>query len=349
MTMVARVIAQAQLDQMLEQLIAGGLRLVAPVRRDGRLRFDTVTSVEQIAVAPGVPETPPKELLFPGTEAVLRYRQVGDRLEVRGIEPEVAETVLFGARPCDAAALTILGEVFNDEPRDSFFLQRLEATTVVTVSCSEPQPQCFCSATGYGPGAGNGSDLLLTEIADGAYFAEVVTDRGGALVERFAGLFSSDPTADKGPAVQAATAGLARTKSLTDVGPQLRELLFVDRQTTIGQTCLGCGACAFSCPTCHCFDLIDQGGAEQGTRLKVWDCCAFKTFTVHASGHNPRPSQLTRYRQRVMHKLSYFPERFGHLMCVGCGRCLRSCPVGQDIYEVAAAVAGADDRPVSEG
>jgi ferredoxin len=345
--MTAVVIAHSQLDQMLEQLIADGQRLVAPVRRGGRLRFDPVTGVEQIELAPGVPEMSPKELLFPRTEAVLRYRQVGDRLEVHGIEPNVTETVLFGVRPCDAAALAILGEVFSDEPRDSFFLQRLDATTTITVSCSEPQPQCFCTATGYGPGAGAGSDLLLTEIADGAYIAEVITDRGGDLVERFNGLFTSDPAADKRPAVQAATARLTRTESLTGLGSQLRELLFADQQTGIGQACLGCGACAFSCPTCHCFDLIDQGSAEQGVRLKVWDGCAFKTFTVHASGHNPRPSQLTRYRQRVMHKLSYFPERFGHMMCVGCGRCLRSCPAGQDIYEVA--MAGAEGRHGSEG
>jgi ferredoxin len=347
--MSAVIITRPQLDQMLEQLIAGDQHLVAPVRRQGRLRFDRVTRVEQIELAPGLPEASPKELLFPRTEAVLRYRQKGDRLEVQGIEPEVIPTVLFGVRPCDAAALAILKEVFNSEPRDSFFLQRLDATIVITVSCSEPQPQCFCTATGYGPAVSDGSDLLLTEVADDCYIAEVISHRGAAIVDQFAGLFASDQSASREAAVQAATARLSRTESLTGIGPQLRELLFNDQPATIGQACLGCGACAFSCPTCHCFDLVDQGSAEQGARLKIWDCCAFKTFTVHASGHNPRPSQLTRYRQRVMHKLSYFPERYGHLMCVGCGRCLRSCPAGQDIYEVAAAVAGAQEQPGSEG
>ena len=72
-----------------------------------------------------------------------------------------------------------------------------------------------------------------------------------------------------------------------------------------------------------------------GERVKIWDCCAFATFTLHASGHNPRPEQAARYRQRVLHKFVYFAERFGAPLCVGCGRCVRLCPVGQDIYETA--------------
>jgi ferredoxin len=34
----------------------------------------------------------------------------------------------------------------------------------------------------------------------------------------------------------------------------------------------------------------------------------------------------------------YYPEDFGPLGCVGCGRCIDACPVGIDILEVVAAV-----------
>jgi ferredoxin len=102
--------------------------------------------------------------------------------------------------------------------------------------------------------------------------------------------------------------------------------------------CLGCGICAYTCPSCHCFDLVEEGGPTCGTRLKVWDCCAFSNFTVHASGHNPRSDQAARYRQRLLHKLAYFPQKWGPPMCVGCGRCVEHCPVSMDIYEVAHAV-----------
>jgi len=39
-------------------------------------------------------------------------------------------------------------------------------------------------------------------------------------------------------------------------------------------------------------------------------------------------------RQRVMHKLNYFPKEFGAFACVGCGRCVRECPVNLDIREI---------------
>ena len=35
-----------------------------------------------------------------------------------------------------------------------------------------------------------------------------------------------------------------------------------------------------------------------------------------------------------MHKFSYFPQNYGTLGCVGCGRCLDNCPAGVDIREI---------------
>jgi len=34
-----------------------------------------------------------------------------------------------------------------------------------------------------------------------------------------------------------------------------------------------------------------------------------------------------------MHKFKYYPENFGRVLCVGCGRCIEYCPVGIDITE----------------
>ena len=57
-------------------------------------------------------------------------------------------------------------------------------------------------------------------------------------------------------------------------------------------------------------------------------------FTKHASGHNPRPDQASRYRQRVMHKFAYTVSNVGETFCVGCGRCISHCPVNIDIREI---------------
>ena len=103
---------------------------------------------------------------------------------------------------------------------------------------------------------------------------------------------------------------------------------------TAGLGCLGCGACAYACPTCHCFDMQDEGTRTAAVRLRNWDSCGFGLFTQHASGHNPRPEQTHRWRQRVMHKFSYLPERFELLGCTGCGRCARLCVAKMAISEV---------------
>ncbi len=107
------------------------------------------------------------------------------------------------------------------------------------------------------------------------------------------------------------------------------------------RSCLACGTCAFACPTCHCFDIQDEQAGSRGLRQKNWDACAFPLFTLHTSSHNPRPDQPSRWRQRLSHKFRYYPEKFGHVLCTGCGRCMRLCPAGMDLL--------ADLKDLSEG
>lgn len=108
---------------------------------------------------------------------------------------------------------------------------------------------------------------------------------------------------------------------------------------TIAERCLGCGVCTYLCPTCHCFDISDKIKGERGRRMRSWDSCQYALFTMHASGHNPRPSKRERMRQRIMHKFLYAQDNFKETFCVGCGRCVRSCPVNLDIRENVALLA----------
>ena len=101
---------------------------------------------------------------------------------------------------------------------------------------------------------------------------------------------------------------------------------------TAGELCMGCAQCAFVCPTCHCFDIVDENcGLNCGRRAKNWDSCQFSLFTKHTSGHNPRDNQNKRYRQRIMHKFKYYNDKFDEILCTGCGRCSRGCEAGIDI------------------
>lgn len=105
--------------------------------------------------------------------------------------------------------------------------------------------------------------------------------------------------------------------------------------------CLGCGACAFVCPTCSCFDIQDETYGTTGQRLRCWDTCGLGQFTIHTSGHNPRETQAQRWRQRIMHKFSYGYNRLNITGCVGCGRCSRACPADMNLAEHLIDIAGA--------
>ncbi len=108
---------------------------------------------------------------------------------------------------------------------------------------------------------------------------------------------------------------------------------------TLGVRCNGCGACTMVCPTCHCFDIVDEEeGVGCGTRRRCWDTCQAGKFTLHASGHNPRADQIARYRQRINHKFAIYPVKFGDVLCTGCGRCVRTCQMGQNIGEILVAI-----------
>jgi ferredoxin len=102
----------------------------------------------------------------------------------------------------------------------------------------------------------------------------------------------------------------------------------------IARKCVNCGACTYLCPTCHCFDINQEVRGEDGVKYRCWDSCMFGDYTQMAGGHNPRPGKKERVRNRFMHKLCFFPERYNMLLCTGCGRCLENCPVQMDITSV---------------
>jgi ferredoxin len=111
----------------------------------------------------------------------------------------------------------------------------------------------------------------------------------------------------------------------------------------LSNPCLTCAACTYLCPTCYCFDIQDVAKEDRGKRVRVWDSCMFRIYTLEASGHNPRPDKSRRMRQRVMHKFNYYPFLHKEYGCVGCGRCIKYCPVNIDIRETIRKVVGSNE------
>ena len=322
---------------LVRKLAGEKTRVAAPANRGAFTDFAEIRDLGEADLSRVNTRTSIKRFFMPQSETILKYSRDGKAVKLDQAEPRKPRpTVIIGARPCDAASLPIMDKLFRWDYDDRFWLDRREATLVMSVSCTDCDASCFCTAIGLAPHATEGSDLLLTPSGPEEYRVEAVTDKGRAFVERNKEAFREKADADKSAAwkntaCKAALAKLPPAMDLAKVKAWLDKHFEDDVWADASLKCVGCGCCTYLCPTCHCFDIVDEATGERGVRRKNWDSCQFTQFTLHASGHNPRPERRARWRQRVMHKFSYYVDRFGPRLCVGCGRCIRSCPVQMDI------------------
>lgn len=317
-----RFISRQNLMTWLNQL-QESRRLVAPSKVDDLLLFREIEKTEDIVFDYDNTTLSPKEWFFPKTETILRVHSKNGGLEL--VPEEVTrETVIFGIRPCDARGITILDMPYVDEPADTLYQQHREKTALVGIACLKACPECFCTSMGSGPDDTAGLDIMLTEVEDG-YLVDLITDKGRALLPE--SLLSETKQARPQLAEPATVHSEGITRSM-------REAFDDPYWSRLADRCIHCNICSYVCPTCYCFDIRDYSGKDGVERVRSWESCQSPGFTKIAGGHDPRASKGTRMRQRFAHKLLYFPEQFGPLHCVGCGRCVRACPVNIDIREI---------------
>ena len=337
-----RKLSKTDLAALVGDLLAAGTNVIAPLRfaDQGRtaIEYGPVRDPDEMVLDGPQPVRSLKEAVFPPTDVLFRWRQTKSKIEIEEVPATFPETVIVGARPCDAAALDVLDRVMGWDFRDEMWFGRRQATAVLSLACTSCDDSCFCTAVGLSPTATRGADWFLTPV-DGGYEIDVLTPKGEALLERYK---ARCPDSD-GPATRAAGVE-EKVRANLDVRPEAVrawiETHFEDAfWKRASLRCHGCGACAFVCPTCHCFDIVDEpDGIDHGTRRRNWDACQTNLFTLHASGHNPRKDQAARLRQRVLHKFGIYPSRFGEVLCTGCGRCVRVCAAGMDLVAILAEI-----------
>ncbi|MBN1831358.1 MAG: 4Fe-4S dicluster domain-containing protein [Deltaproteobacteria bacterium] len=284
----------------------------------------------------------PKSLIFPQSERMFEYsldEKDGEAHIVKETPKDFYPQAVVGIRPCDAHALQLVNVNFdNPQYKDPWWVKRLESTILVGLGCNEPCSTCFCTSVGGGPFSERGLDVILHDLED-VFLVKPITQKGETFINKLGqGRMADDTLSDKAEAkarssLEKVTSSIPTGKLRDKVVTELFEAPFWEE---VAFACINCGTCTYLCPTCWCFDIQDEVLGKEGDRIRNWDSCMSPLFTLEGSGHNPRSEKCQRVRQRFMHKLKYYVDKYEDgVQCSGCGRCVRYCPVNIDIRHVA--------------
>jgi ferredoxin len=308
----------------------------APIKEKGNLVFKKVLNPDEIVLDFFNSKVPPKEILFPKTEVLFEYKTDGKEVTEIIERTDLDEkNIIFGIRPCDAHSFVLLENFFAfGDYQDEIFLKKRKNSTLIGVACNTPRSTCFCTSIEGHPFMKDDMDIFLVDLGD-KYLLEVISEKGKELMSRLKWLADAKKQDIKKAEElsKQAEQSFATKLDLKDIDKILDPSFEHPIWEEISEICMGCGTCSFLCPTCTCFDVIDEDDHynNKGRRIRLWDTCQFCLYTLHTSGHNPRDSCIERCRNRILHKFCYYPENYDMLGCVGCGRCIQLCPVNNDL------------------
>ncbi len=321
--------------------IQDGYRLFGPVRSEKFHDFKELGKGELPDLNFQNTRLSPKSVVYPQTEILFEYsldEKEANHHVMRDAAKDYSPKAVLGIRPCDAAAFLLVKRNFDaPDYKDPYWLKSYDASTFIGAACNNPCSTCFCTTAGSGPFNEEGLDILLVDATD-CYYAKAITQKGENLLKN-AGWNAEAEGGDiekidalKKEAEAKITSSVASDQLKNKNTNELYEAAFWE---DVSFACINCGTCTYLCPTCWCFDIQDENLGCSGVRMRNWDSCMFPLFTIHGTGHNPRGTKLHRVRQRFMHKLKYYVDKYDNgIQCVGCGRCIRSCPVNIDIRRV---------------
>ncbi|MGD0331202.1 MAG: 4Fe-4S dicluster domain-containing protein [Nitrososphaeria archaeon] len=325
-------------EEGLEHLIktlCGSYEVFGPVRKGVECSFEKITSAKDLWLDYPTTILPPKKFFTPPRETIFTFKE--DKIsKIEDMIPEERQ-ILLGVHSCDMASFTFLDRVFLGFRSDPRYLRRRNNFLIFALTCKKVSETCFCQSMGTGPEAPSGYDVLMTDIG-GRYLLEASSSGGNALL---GSLGFQQATVEDFEAKRGCLESLKGQFKKAVNRSGLVELAYNNQEHPVwkkyGNICVACGQCAMVCPTCFCFDVKDRMdlSLQSGERYREWDVCLLLEFAEVALGGNFRKSRDARLRQFMCHNLSYGVMQYNLMKCVGCGRCIKACPVQIDITEIA--------------
>ncbi len=335
--MVEKILLKSEIPRLFKEL-SQEYSFFAPTKVKGNIEFNKVKAPEEIELDYSNSKVPPKEVLFPRMETLFYYKTNGKDIEIEPPKDLNEKYLIFGIRACDAYSFNLLEQFFNfGKFTDTLFVNKKKKSLLIGIGCNNPRETCFCTSLGGHPFKKDYLDLILTDLGE-KYLVKAISEKGKDLVQQLSWLTNPEDNDLKNAIDLMNRAELSiKTKVNLENVPKILESNFKHPLwNEISENCMGCGTCSYLCPTCTCFDVVDENDAynHRGKRIRLWDTCQFCLYTLHTSGYNPRNSRIERCRNRILHKFSYYPKNYNLFGCVGCGRCIQLCPVNNDLRTI---------------
>jgi len=329
------VLNRKDLGRWLEHL-GKKARLYAPHKKENQFVFKRVTDVSKVTLNYIPTILPPKKYYFPQKEKLLKF--TANPFKTAKAIDKFEKFILFGVHTCDIAGIQCMDVVFREYPEDPNYLNRKETMTIIGIEClkcCDKYANCGSMETYISRG---GYDLMMIEL-NGDFILHVNSEKGEELInglsyiraarnEEVAAL-EKERKESKEIFKQEFTGDLKEVKKAFDGG--FSSAVWQD----VGRRCVACGNCTAVCPTCYCFDIIDQMELDlnEGLRYRMWNSCQMDDFAKVASGEDFRKGRDARQRHRYYRKFKYSMDKFKRFFCVGCGRCTRTCMAGISLTE----------------
>jgi sulfhydrogenase subunit beta (sulfur reductase) len=337
--MIERIVSKKELNDWLKEL-KKSFEVYGPVNQGDQCNFAPLTEGTDPDFSFQNTRLSPKGLVQPASERMFQFSLDPENPEAYILKEDPKKEnlrLLAGIRPCDARAYDLVRINFvTPDYEDPFWKRGRDRLILMGLACDHPCSTCFCTSVGGGPFDTAGLDLLMTDLGE-SYLIQGCTEKGEGLLKTFPGKPGSEKEQKQAAQIKKQAEESISSKVPTDClkDQPLLELFNAPFWDEVQFACINCGTCTYLCPTCWCFDIQDEVQGTEGIRMRNWDSCMFPLFTLHGSGHNPRGEKIQRVRQRFMHKLKYYVDKYGNgVACVGCGRCVQFCPVNIDIRRV---------------
>ena len=345
------IVTRATLLPLIDQL-KESRELWGPVARAApeytpptRYFYERVESADELALDFTYCVYGPKPVLAPARDVLFRFERSNGHF-VTAPGENARPRALVGVHPCDLHAIRTLDAAFSRDVVDDLYAARRERLFIVGIDCPKPCTDgVFCADLETNT-AREGFDVMLVPLDGGGepnarYGVLWGTPAGRVWIERASTLSRKVKKAER------TEFGDYGVRKRTAFPPELdlsreaiHELAGQSYRAPVWEAeakrCYSCGSCNLVCPTCYCFDIQDANDlpVDTGQRVRLWDACMLRDFTVVAGGHNFRDKAAQRLRHRILRKMAWIEDRTAAPGCVGCGRCERACTARISIADI---------------